>query len=108
MKHGLLLIDIQNDYFSGGRMELVGMEEAAERARRLLQEFRSRQSAVFHIRHISTRAGATFFLPDTCATRDLEHKGRSVAAADVHAAFMAALSVPYAKVISTDTVTGLL
>ena len=29
MKTGLILVDIQNDYFPGGRMELKGMEEAA-------------------------------------------------------------------------------
>ena len=27
MKTGLILVDIQNDYFAGGRMELVGMRE---------------------------------------------------------------------------------
>lgn len=36
---------------------------------------------------------------DACATRDLEFAGRPVAAADVHAAFMAALAVPYAAVV---------
>ncbi len=28
--HALALIDIQNDYFSGGKMELVGSESAGE------------------------------------------------------------------------------
>ena len=31
MKRGLIIIDIQNDYFHGGDMELVGMEQAARR-----------------------------------------------------------------------------
>jgi nicotinamidase-related amidase len=37
MKRGLLLVDIQNDYFPGGKMELVGMDEAAMRAKELLE-----------------------------------------------------------------------
>ena len=32
MKEALLLIDIQNDYFPGGKMELVGMEEVVKKA----------------------------------------------------------------------------
>ena len=36
---------------------------------------------------------------DACATRDLAFGERVVAAADVHAAFMAALAVPYATVV---------
>jgi nicotinamidase-related amidase len=39
-------------------------------------------------------------IDDACATRDLTFRGERVAAADVHAAFMAALSVPYASVVS--------
>lgn len=38
---------------------------------------------------------------DACTTRDLIFKGRTIKASDVHASFMAALSVPYARVIST-------
>ena len=42
MKKALLLVDIQNDYFPGGKMELVGMIEAAAQARALLDSFRKR------------------------------------------------------------------
>ena len=38
---------------------------------------------------------------DACATRDMIYNGEIIEAASVHAAFMAALAVPYAKVIST-------
>jgi nicotinamidase-related amidase len=65
MNTGLILVDIQNDYFAGGRMALVGMEEAAENASQLLAYFRDNQKPTFHIQHISTREGATFFLPNT-------------------------------------------
>jgi nicotinamidase-related amidase len=65
MKTALILVDIQNDYFAGGRMELVGMEAAAEEAGRLLAYFRENRMPTFHIQHISTREGATFFLANT-------------------------------------------
>ena len=65
MNTGLILVDIQNDYFTGGRMELAGMDAAAENARQLLAFFRKNQKPTFHIQHISTREGATFFLPNT-------------------------------------------
>lgn len=61
----LLLIDIQNDYFPGGAMELVGQEPAAAQAARLLASFRAKALPVFHVQHLATRPGATFFVPDT-------------------------------------------
>lgn len=61
----LLIIDIQNDYFPGGRMELSGAEEAGARAGKLLNACRDRGIPVIHIQHLSTRSGATFFIPGT-------------------------------------------
>jgi len=176
MKHGLILIDIQNDYFTGGKMALVGMDKAANNAKKLLDKFRKEKLPIFHVQHISKRAGAAFFLPDTegvkihesvaplpnemivqknfpnsfrdtsllhqlndanieeivicgamshmcvdattraafdlgyncvviedaCATRNLQHKDKVVEAENVHAAFMAALAVLYAKIVSLN------
>ena len=176
MKQGLIIVDVQNDYFPGGSMELVEMEAAASNCKILLDSFRASQLPLFHIQHLATREGATFFVPDTpgceihdsvrphddeavvvkhfpsafreteldnllteagveelticgamshmcidttvraafdlgykcrviadaCATRDLEFDGRLVKAADVQAAFMAALGMPFAQVISAD------
>jgi len=65
MTTALVLIDLQNDYFSGGAMELVEAEEAVAQARTLLRAFRTRALPIFHIQHIATRPGATFFLPGT-------------------------------------------
>lgn len=65
MTTALLLIDIQNDYFPGGAMELVGSPEAGGRAAALLAAFRRQGLPVFHVQHVSTRPGATFFLPQT-------------------------------------------
>ena len=39
---------------------------------------------------------------DACATRDQEFEGAVVPAAQVHAAFMAALRFGYAKLVSTE------
>lgn len=174
----LLLVDLQNDYFPGGNMELVGIEEAAENAQILLNDFRKAKLPVIHIQHVSAHPGATFFLPETdgarinqrvtprgdeivvvknfpnsfrgtslleilkkqkidnlvicgamshmcidattraafdlgftctvaddaCATKDLSFKSNTIKASDVHGSFMAALSSPYAKVISTAEV----
>ena len=171
---GLILVDIQNDYFSGGSMELVGMEEAATQASATLGQFRERQLPVFHVQHFSVRPGSTFFVPDTegveinssvspwenedvtpknypnsfrdtdllkkiqgagvtdlvivgamshmcidattraafdygfgctvisdaCATRDLEFAGKHIPASAVQGSFMAALSAPYASVLT--------
>jgi len=65
MKRALLLVDIQNDYFTGGAMQLVGMEAAAGKANAILQAFRERSEPVYHVRHLSKRPGATFFIPGT-------------------------------------------
>jgi nicotinamidase-related amidase len=65
MTKALLLVDIQNDYFPGGRMELAGVNAAAAQARALLDAFRARQWPTYHIQHVSLRKEAPFFLPDT-------------------------------------------
>jgi nicotinamidase-related amidase len=175
MNNCLVMVDLQNDYFPGGKMELAGIEDAAENARILLTEFRKKKSTIIHIQHISARPGATFFLPgtdgakindrvtpqegeaivvknypnsfrdtslleilrnahiddlvicgamshmcidattraafdlgfncvvaeDACATMDLFFNKKIIKASEVHASFMAALSFPYAKVVST-------
>ncbi len=64
-KKALIIIDIQNDYFPGGRFPLEGSEQAGENAARVLDYFRQNGLPVIHIRHISTKEGAAFFLPGT-------------------------------------------
>jgi len=61
----LLIIDLQNDYFPGGKMELVGTQKASANAQMLLNRFRDKNMPVVHIQHISVQPGATFFLPGT-------------------------------------------
>jgi len=172
MKSALILIDIQNDYFPGGKMALEGSAEASLQAAKLLAAFRAKGMALVHVQHVSNRPGATFFVPgtegmnihpdvapragesviqkhfpnsfrgtplqeqlrglgvdhlviagmmthmcvdattraafdlgfscslahDACATRALAFGGQNVPAAQVHAAFVAALAGLYAKV----------
>lgn len=61
----LVIIDIQNDYFDGGNMPLVGSLNAAQNAKKVLEYCREKNLLVIHIQHISDREGATFFLPGT-------------------------------------------
>lgn len=178
MTQALVLVDIQNDYFPGGRMALVGMDDAAGNAQRTLELFRARSMPIFHVQHLGDGPDATFFLPgtkgveiherltprhgepviqkhfpnafrgtdlrerlqavnadevvvcgamshmcidttvraasdsgfdclvvaDACATKDMSYGGVAVPAAHVHAAFMAALSSVFAKVVAANEV----
>jgi len=65
MTTALILIDIQNDYFPGGKGELEKPLEAAAQARQLLEFFRGQNWPIVHIQHVATRPGATTFLPET-------------------------------------------
>jgi nicotinamidase-related amidase len=65
MKTALLIIDLQNDYFPEGNNELVNSLAASVKARELLSCFRKKELTVVHIRHLSARPGATFFIPGT-------------------------------------------
>lgn len=65
MNSALLLVDIQNDYFSNGRMPLEKSMEACLKAQEMLQAYRAKQLPVIHIQHISTRPDAIHFLPCT-------------------------------------------
>jgi nicotinamidase-related amidase len=63
MNTALLVIDIQKDYFPGGKMELVEPLLAAQKAYALLQCFREHGGHHVHIQHISRNPKATFFIP---------------------------------------------
>jgi nicotinamidase-related amidase len=53
----LILIDIQNFYFPGGKSELVEPEKAAGQAKILLNYFRETKGLVVHVRHEFTPGG---------------------------------------------------
>jgi len=56
-RSALLLIDIQDFYFPGGRVPLVEPEKAAQNAARLLEHFRKEELPVIHVRHNSEPGG---------------------------------------------------
>ncbi|MDI1434476.1 cysteine hydrolase family protein [Polyangium sorediatum] len=59
----LIVVDIQNDYFPGGKWTLSGVEAAADNAARLLAAARNKGDLVVHIRHEFPTADAPFFAP---------------------------------------------
>jgi len=61
MSKALLLIDIQNDYFPGGDMELVGIDQASSRAAELLGMFRDKGGPLVHVKHVFADPAAPFF-----------------------------------------------
>ena len=48
----LLIIDVQNFYFAGGRLPLTNPVEAGLQAKALLEKFRGRKMPIFHVRHL--------------------------------------------------------
>ena len=65
MSRALVIVDVQNDYFPGGRCELVGPEAAAANAARLLGLQRAAGLPVFHVQHVWEGEDAEFFSPGT-------------------------------------------
>lgn len=65
MSKGLVIVDIQNDYFPGGKMPLVNIHDAGARAAKLLEHFRGRSWPTFHIQHIFESPDAPFFVAGT-------------------------------------------
>lgn len=61
----LIIVDLQNDYFDGGKFPLVGTDAAAANAAKLIETFRNKGDLVVHIRHESTESDAGFFAPGT-------------------------------------------
>lgn len=175
-KRAVIAIDIQNEYFPGGNMPLVGIEKAAENAARVIDAARAKGDTVIHVRHLSKSADAPIFAPgtpgieinatvapadgekvitknhvnsfrdtdlratldaggidevvivgamshmcvegatrasadfgyktvvvhDACATRDLDFNGKTVPAAQVHDAVMAAIAFGYGEIVDTS------
>lgn len=53
----LLIIDVQNFYYPGGKSELVNPEPAGKNAAKLLDYFRKKEMLVVHVRHNSEPGG---------------------------------------------------
>jgi len=65
MSRALVIVDIQNDYFPGGAYPLVGPEDAAAAARKVLDASRERGEAVVHVQHVWDAPDASFMKPGT-------------------------------------------
>jgi nicotinamidase-related amidase len=65
MARGLLIVDIQRDYFPGGACPLIGPEQAAAAARRVLERFRDSGEPVIHLKHVWAEPEASFMRPGT-------------------------------------------
>lgn len=65
----LLIIDVQKDYFPGGKCELTGAWEALEKIKILLEHFRKADLPIIYVQHINNRPEASFFLPNTEGVR---------------------------------------
>lgn len=56
----LIVIDVQNDYFAGGRFPLEGAEEALQHVLELIKEARSTGAMIIAVQHLAP-IGAPFF-----------------------------------------------
>ncbi|MBS7776896.1 cysteine hydrolase family protein [Acidovorax sp. CCYZU-2555] len=175
-QRAIIVVDLQNEYLSTGKLPLVGLDAALSNAQRIIAAARAKEELLIHVRHEMKQANAPVFVPgsdgvqiiaavaplageplvvknypnsfrdtplkqmldaqgvkevvvigamshmcieattraaadfgfsatvvhDACATKDLEFDGTKVAAAQVHAASMAALAFSYATVTTTD------
>ena len=63
MDTALLIVDVQNDYFPGGSMELCGSVEASLRISEITGLCRMKSIPVVHVQHQSVRPGAAFMVP---------------------------------------------
>ncbi len=65
MKKALIIIDLQNDYFRCGNMELVDIDDALDKTNDLVKFARKQKYKIYFIQHITNTKGATFFVPNT-------------------------------------------
>jgi nicotinamidase-related amidase len=82
MSRALVIVDIQNDYFPGGAYPLVGPEDAAAAARKVLDAYRASGEAVLHVQHVWDEDDASFMRPGTAGVEIHEsvapHEGEPV------------------------------
>lgn len=65
MTRVLVLIDLQLDYFPGGRFPLVDPDHAVDVAGEVLEHFRDRGEPIVHIQHVWDAPDAAFMQPGT-------------------------------------------
>jgi len=92
----LLLIDIQDFYFPGGKSALVEPEKAAANAAKLLEYFRKEKLPVIHVRHNSEPGGKIHDMVKPLASEKIFSK-------DAVSCFAGTGLQDYLKSIKTDT-----
>lgn len=65
MKQALIIVDVQREYFPGGKLALYEPEKTLVRIQKVLQFFQAQEWPVYFIRHVSTKENAAIFLPGT-------------------------------------------
>ncbi|MEO1769263.1 cysteine hydrolase family protein [Candidatus Enterococcus ferrettii] len=81
MKQGLLVIDVQNDYFSRGKMPLAQPEAALHQINLLEAYFQQKSWPIIYIQHVNFKKNATFFQPCTTGVQlhsDLQLSAESI------------------------------
>jgi len=61
----LIIVDLQSDYFQGGKWEFEGIEAASEKASALLMCFRGNRLPIVHVHHEFPTIDAPFFVPNS-------------------------------------------
>jgi len=60
-KRAIIVVDLQNEYLSSGKLPLVGIEKAVSNAARIIESARMRGDLLINVRHESPTADAPFF-----------------------------------------------
>ncbi|MGP9572919.1 MULTISPECIES: cysteine hydrolase family protein [unclassified Halomonas] len=61
----IIVVDIQNEYFPGGKLPLEGIEKAAANAAKVVEHARSAKDLVIYVQHESADPEIPFFTPGT-------------------------------------------
>ena len=64
-KSALLVIDLQNEYLPTGKLPLVGIEQAAANAVKVIAKARQQGTQVIHVQHIFANGEFPAFEPDS-------------------------------------------
>lgn len=64
-QRGLIVVDLQNEYLSTGKLPLFGIEAATANAVAVIANARAKGIPVFHIRHEFANGEAPVFVPGT-------------------------------------------
>lgn len=64
-KRATIVVDLQNEYLSTGKLPLVGLDAALANAARLMAAARAKGELLIHVRHEGAKPDAPAFTPGT-------------------------------------------